>query len=363
MAIQRIVNSILYGLHADTKPTTSATNTLFYETDTTDIYIYNGTTWVLYKSATKTETLSNKTIDGGSNTLTNIAAGSLPATIPYTGQTNTWGAFNQIYPSSRLLIQNPAATFNYTVVASAITAARNLTIPLLTGNDQITTDAFATTLTNKTMSGASNTFTNVPDSALSANVDLLNGAQTITGAKTFTDTDLLLRNPANTFSVTLGGGAQTAARTFTLPVTTSDTIDTIAATATLTNKTMVAASNTITDTSTAAGDILKSNGTKFVRLARGSTNQVLQSGASDVSWVSLTVVNTGTATGAANGSTTVFTIAHSIGSTPSMAQVIPSSVIGSTVNYSFAYDSTNITVTFASAPSTGTITFQWLAVA
>ena len=82
------------------------------------------------------------------------------------------------------------------------------------------------------------------------------------------------------------------------------------------------------------------------------------------SWAALTPAeNTGTATGTANGSTTVFNIAHSIGSTPYSAFVIPSSVIGSSINYSYTYDATNIVVTFASAPSSGTITFQWRAVA
>jgi len=72
---------------------------------------------------------------------------------------------------------------------------------------------------------------------------------------------------------------------------------------------------------------------------------------------------TGTATGAANGSATVFTIAHGLGAVPYSAFVIPSSVLGSTINYSYTYDATNITVTFASAPTTGTITFQWRVVA
>jgi len=81
-------------------------------------------------------------------------------------------------------------------------------------------------------------------------------------------------------------------------------------------------------------------------------------------WAALTPAeNTGTATGTANGSTTVFNIAHSLGSTPFSAFVMPSSVLGSTINYSFTYDATNIIVTFASAPSSGTITFQWRAVA
>lgn len=72
---------------------------------------------------------------------------------------------------------------------------------------------------------------------------------------------------------------------------------------------------------------------------------------------------TGTATGAANGSATVFNIAHGLGATPYTAFVIPSSVLGSTINYSYTYDATNIVVTFASAPATGTITFQWRVVA
>lgn len=72
---------------------------------------------------------------------------------------------------------------------------------------------------------------------------------------------------------------------------------------------------------------------------------------------------TGTATGAANGSATIFTIAHGLGATPYSAFVQVSSVLGSNIVFSFAYDSTNITVTFASAPAAGTVTFQWRVVA
>ena len=47
-----------------------------------------------------------------------------------------------------------------------------------------------------------------------------------------------------------------------------------------------ASNNTITDTSTAGGDILKSDGTSFKRLARGSANQVLtvNAGRTDIAW-------------------------------------------------------------------------------
>jgi hypothetical protein len=55
---------------------------------------------------------------------------------------------------------------------------------------------------------------------------------------------------------------------------------------TLTNKTIVAASNTITDTSAASGDLLVHNGTRFVRLAMGSADTVLTVNAlgSAISW-------------------------------------------------------------------------------
>jgi hypothetical protein len=47
------------------------------------------------------------------------------------------------------------------------------------------------TVTNKSMSGSTNTFTNIPDGALSSNVALKNSAQTITGKKTFSTNPVL----------------------------------------------------------------------------------------------------------------------------------------------------------------------------
>ena len=240
-----------------------------------------------------------------------------------TTSSNTYGDFDQIFRSSRLKLTNPANTFNYAFVGSAIAAARNITLPLLTANDNMVTEAFTQTLTNKTVNATNNTITDSSTAAgdllksdgtkftrlargtasqvLAVNAGgtdlqwttqagggdmVLANVQTVTGAKTFNDTKLLLRNPADTFSVTMAAGAQTAARTYTFPVTASDTIQTIAATQTVTNKTINATNNTITDTSTAAGDLLKSDGTKFVRLARGSANQVLtvNAGGTDLAW-------------------------------------------------------------------------------
>jgi hypothetical protein len=323
---------------------------------------------------------------------------------------NTWTDV-QTYNDTDLVLLNPLGTAMATLSSGAQTSNVVFTFPVTT-SDTVTTNSAVETITNKSMSGSSNTFTNIPDSALSTNVDLLNTSQTITAAKTFSNNDLLLRNPANTFSTTLLSGAQTAARTFTFPVTTSDTIDTIAATQTLTNKTLTApvissivngsatltlpsaatdtlvgrlstdtltnktinsASNTvtvnassatITDTSIATGDILKSNGTKFVRLARGSANAVLSvnSGGTDLAWASLDSENVGTATASGDGTTKIFNVAHSIGAIPSVAFIQCSSF---STAFTYTTTSTNIVVTFVTAPTSGTnnVIFNWSAIA
>jgi hypothetical protein len=63
--------------------------------------------------------------------------GQLNSSIVYNDQSNTFGDFNQIVRSSRLLITNPADSFNYTIAGSAITAGRQLTLPLTTQTETI----------------------------------------------------------------------------------------------------------------------------------------------------------------------------------------------------------------------------------
>jgi hypothetical protein len=201
--------------------------------------------------------LTNKTIVAGSNSISGIADANiashtstkititdkthLPTSAVYNDQANTFGAFDQTFRSSNFKINNPANTFAYLFAGSAITAGRTITIPLLTGNDQMTTDAFNTTLTNKSMSGSSNTFTNIPKSAFSGTTAVFTDQ-----ANTYGDFDQVLRssrlkvrNPANTFSYLLAGSAITADRTITWPLLTgNDTVVTQAFTQSLTNKTL-----------------------------------------------------------------------------------------------------------------------------
>jgi len=73
-------------------------------------------------------------------------------------------------------IRNPADTFSYLFTPSAIAADRTITLPLLTGNDTIVTEAHSATLTNKTFdaNGTGNSITNIEnaDIAAGAAIDL-----------------------------------------------------------------------------------------------------------------------------------------------------------------------------------------------
>lgn len=69
------------------------------------------------------------------------------------------------FKNSALRIRNPADTFSYTIVPSEISAARNATLPLLTGNDQFTFDSHATTIISKTVNLTNNTVTDTSAAA------------------------------------------------------------------------------------------------------------------------------------------------------------------------------------------------------
>ena len=164
---------------------------------------------------------------------------------------NTFSTVISTFKSSMLGIRNPADTFTYTLVASAIVAARNLTIPLLTADDtmvvqgvaptfgagiKVTADSDASFAAFRDVGNAGdpsslsngdfwhNTTTNTFKVRLNGSVRTLvntDEAQTfISNAKTFNSSILLIRNPADTFSYTLVASAITAARNLTIPLIT-----------------------------------------------------------------------------------------------------------------------------------------------
>jgi len=62
----------------------------------------------------------------------------------------------QYFRSGKLELRNPADTFSYVNVASAIAANRNVTEPLLTGDDTRVYEAHTQTLSNKTLASSCN---------------------------------------------------------------------------------------------------------------------------------------------------------------------------------------------------------------
>jgi len=139
---------------------------------------------------------------------------------------------------------------------------------------------------------------------------------------------------------------------------------TASSTDTLSNKNISFSTNTVTDASIATGDLAKSNGTKYVRWAKGGALTVprVNSGGTDLEWSTLDSERTGKAIANGNGSTTIFNIAHGLGATPAYAFVDCSS---HALARQWTVDGTNITVTFATAPSSGTnnVIIYWRVIA
>ncbi len=131
------------------------------------------------------------------------------------------------------------------------------------------------------------------DAAGTANIRYASG-------KFQTDVNIQYKNSAITGD--LAWAPTTSNKTLTLPNAT-DTLVGLATTDVLTNKTVNATNNTITDTSIALGDLFKGNGTKFVRFGRGTPLQVLRTnaGGTDLEWaaasgIGVSVAGTGLVT-------------------------------------------------------------------
>lgn len=142
------------------------------------------------------QTLSNKTISGSSNTISNIQDSALSSNVPkldslvntFTGivktntlrigdvgspptlawQTSTGGATIMTINDGGRIRQ-----FHGFVIDKSVASTADFYY------DNTLLRNFAETLTNKTISGSSNTFTNIPDSALSSNISTASNTQTL----------------------------------------------------------------------------------------------------------------------------------------------------------------------------------------
>lgn len=117
---------------------------------------------------TNAQTLTNKTLTtptigdftnathdhsnaAGGGQLDSTLALSDTANIAYLNTANIFGDFDQTFKDNRLLIESPDGLTPVTIINSQQTLARNLTIPVLTGNDIFVTETFAQILSNKTL--------------------------------------------------------------------------------------------------------------------------------------------------------------------------------------------------------------------
>ena len=188
--------------------------------------------------------------------------------------------------SGGLLISSPSITNKYTILGGAIAAPRTVTLPLLAGNDIFVTADFAQTLTNKVISGASNTLTIRLANDVTGTLPIANGGTGLSAlgsgvatwlgtpssanlATAVTDSTgggglvfatspqlttpvigsagFLLAGSTITNKYTIVGGAIAAPRTVTMPLLGADDIFVTADFAqTLTNKVISGASNTLT---------------------------------------------------------------------------------------------------------------------
>ena len=116
----------------------------------------------------------------GANALTLTTTGATNATLPTTGTLATL-AGTETLPHKTLTspvlttpqINDSAANHQYIFGVADLAANRTVALPLLTGNDTFTFNAFAATLTNKTIDSDSNTITNIVNADIKASAAIV----------------------------------------------------------------------------------------------------------------------------------------------------------------------------------------------
>ncbi len=217
--------------------TPTSTNKTLTLPDITDVLV----------TRTNSETLTNKTINATDNTITDnsVALGDILAIVSGTKFTRLAKGANGTF------LGVSGGTLGYFTPSGST--------PSGTGFATVTGGVF--------------------DAAATANIRY-------TGGKFQTDTSIQFKNAAITGD--LAWAPSGSNKTITLP-NTSDTVVCLSTIDALANKTINASLNTITDTGIAVGDLLKGNGTSFVRFARGTAQQVLRinTGGTDLEWATV----------------------------------------------------------------------------
>jgi hypothetical protein len=187
--------------------------------------------------------------------------------------------------NEKLKMRSPTTGFHYIWRTQDITADRYISLPLMTGDGEISLAA---------TSAINDWGTNV---------------------QTFRSGNLALRNPANTSSYFFVASAIAGNRNIVVPLlTTDDTLVFENKSATLTDKTLVnpiftsmtfhTDSNILKHSTTNnAGDLLVNNGSKFERKQRGTANQlpIMNATGTDLEWIDKANLGTGGGGGGGTG--------------------------------------------------------------
>lgn len=205
---------------------------------------YNGSTAVTIAidstvaTLSGSQTLTNKTISGASNTLSNIGNSSLTNSgVTFNGVTVALGASGTITASTTNALTigtglqlDTGTTFNGS-------AARTLSI-----DSTVATLSGSQTLSNKTISGSSNTLSNIGNASLTNSAVTINGSSVSLGSST---TVTATATNALTIGTGLSGTSYNGSTAVTVAI--DSTVATLSGSQTLTNKTLSGSSNTLSN--------------------------------------------------------------------------------------------------------------------
>jgi len=211
------------------------------------------------------ETLTNKTISGATNTLSNIANASLTnSAVTINGNSVSLGGSTTITAASpnALTISTGLSGTSYNG-SSAVTIAIDSTVATLTGTQTLTNKTLTSPILTTPALGApsSGTLTNctgLPNGGLVNSAITINGNSVSLGGST---TVTATASNALTIGTGLSGGSYNGSSAVTVAI--DSTVATLTGTQTLTNKTISGSSNTLTNislTSSVTGTLPTTNG-------------------------------------------------------------------------------------------------------
>jgi hypothetical protein len=285
------------------------------------------------------ETLTNKTISGASNTLSNIANASLTnSAITINGSSVSLGGSITVTAtaSNALTIGTGLSGTSYNG-SSAVTIAIDSTVATLTGSQ---------TLSNKTISGSSNTLSNIANASLTnSSITVNSTAISLGGSATITAV-----NPnALTIGAGLSGTSYNGSGAVTIAI--DSTVATLTGVQTLTNKTLTSPTLTTPALGTPASGNLANctfptlnQNTTGTAAGLSSTLAVGSGGTGLTSYTSNGVLYASGTSTLANGSNFVFD-GTNVGIGASTPSTYGKFVVGGTGSFTSALVSTSSTTT------------------